>query len=169
MEEIEVPLEKVQEDIHHHAEHGSGVSFMSRGALLSALLAVLAAISALMSGHYANDAMLEQIHASDSWAYYQAKGIKASLAELKSDDAKVADYKKQQEEIKQEAEKKQHESEHHLKVHEILSGAVTLFQVAIALTAIAVLTRRKHFVSIAAGLGAMGLVLMLVAMAHLVL
>lgn len=167
MEEIEVPLEKVQEDIHHHAEHGGGASFISRGALLSALLAVLAAISALMSGHYANDAMLEQIHASDSWSYYQAKGIKASLAELKSDDAKVAEYKKQQEEIKQEAEKKQHESEHHLKVHETLSGAVTLFQVAIALTAIAVLTRKKHFVSIAAILGVFGLALMLFAFIRL--
>ena len=62
MEEIEVPLEQVQEDIHHHATHGGHgsedkVSFISKGALLSAIFAVLAAISALFAGHYSNEAI----------------------------------------------------------------------------------------------------------------
>src|SRR6478672_9322706 len=83
--EIEVPIEKIQEDINHAAHHADSASakMMNRAALLSAFLAVFAAISALFAGHYANEAMIEQIQSSDQWSYYQAKGIKLSLAELK--------------------------------------------------------------------------------------
>ena len=99
--EIEVPLEQVQEDIHHHAMHERN-STVSRGAILSAFLAVLAAISALFAGHYANEALIEQIQSSNQWSFYQAKGIKASIAELKDQPAKVEDYKKEQVEEEQE-------------------------------------------------------------------
>ena len=36
----------------------------------------LAAIAALLAGHAANEALLEQIKASDQWSYYQSKSIK---------------------------------------------------------------------------------------------
>jgi hypothetical protein len=170
MTEIEVPLEKVQEDIHHHVSHSHESSgFMMKGALLSAILAVLAAISALMAGHYANEAMLEQLHSSDSWSYYQAKGIKSSIAEIKmmvspkDSEAlheKIAEYKKEQDEIKKQAEEKAGESQHHLHQHETLASSVTFFQVAIALTAIAVLTRKRRFMSVSLVLGVIGALLM---------
>ena len=32
-----------------------------------------------MAGHHSNEAMIEQIQASDHWGYYQAKGIKAAV------------------------------------------------------------------------------------------
>ena len=80
MEETEVPTEGLQEEMHHHAEHASARErWMSWVALSSAILAALAAVSALLSGHHANDAMLEQLRASDHWSYYQAKGIKSSV------------------------------------------------------------------------------------------
>src|SRR6266851_815146 len=85
-EEIEVPVEHLHEAIHEeaHKEHGGGHAqggggFIMQVALSSALIAVCAAVSALMAGHYANEAMIEEIKASDTWAFYQAKGIKAAV------------------------------------------------------------------------------------------
>jgi hypothetical protein len=171
MSEIEVPLEQLQENIQHHAQHSHGSGnpeLMMRGAFISAILAVCAAVSALMAGHQANEAMIEQIQASNDWAYYQAKGIKASIAELKTGgeakDAeaakqKVNEYKQQQEEIKHQAEEKQTASKEHLHRHETLASSVTFFQVAIALTAISVLTRRKRFLHFSLILGIVGVAL----------
>src|SRR2546423_5055951 len=84
MEEAEVPLENLHEEIHHRAEHG-GPPWISGVALSTAILAVLAAITGLLSGKHANEAMMDQIRASDQWSYYQAKSIKASVL-----DAKIA-------------------------------------------------------------------------------
>ncbi|HKS31875.1 MAG TPA: DUF4337 family protein, partial [Chthoniobacterales bacterium] len=72
MEEAEVPLEHLHEEVHHHAEHNSE-KWISGVALSTAILAVLAAIAALLSGSHANEAMMEQIEAADQWAFYQAK------------------------------------------------------------------------------------------------
>lgn len=170
MDEIEVPLEKVTEDMHHavhHHEGGAMNSMMNRAAIMSALLAVLAAVSALFAGHYANDAMIEQIQASDHWTYYQAKGIKLAITEMRHENAaddhfteKIEQYKADQEKIKDQAEEKQHEAEEHLRVHQGLAAAVTFFQVAIALTAIAVLARKRRFLGAALGIGLFGVVWM---------
>ena len=170
MEEIEIPIEKLQEDIHHEIEHGhDSTGFMMKGALLSAVLAVFAAICALMAGHYSNEALIEQLSASNAWAYYQAKGIKSSITEIKlmvsPKDAeplkeKMAEYKQQQEEIKKEAEEKQEESRHHLSKHQALASAVTFFQIAIALTAISVLTRKRRFMGGSLVLGIIGALMM---------
>ena len=156
MTEIEVPLEQVQENIHHHALHDKDTT-VSRGAILSAFMAVFAAVAALFAGHYANEALIEQIQSSDAWGYYQAKGIKASIAELKDMPQKVEEYKKEQVEIKKGAEEKAAESVHHLHRHESLATAVTLFQVSIAMIAIAILSNRKHFLTMALALSFFGL------------
>jgi hypothetical protein len=68
MEEAEVPLEHLHEEIHHHAEH-DGTPWISWVALSTAVLAVLAAIAGLLSGSHANEAMMNQIEASDQWGY----------------------------------------------------------------------------------------------------
>jgi hypothetical protein len=165
VDEIEVPLEKIHEDIHHAVEHASQSKMTNFAALLSALLAVAAAVSALFAGHYANDAMIEQIKSSDKWSYYQAKGIKMAIAEFRRQSEnsdklaeKVAGYKAEQEKIKVEADELESESRAHLERHERLAASVTFFQVAIALTAIAVLTRKRRFLMIAAALGGVGLI-----------
>src|SRR5690349_8198048 len=82
MEEIEAPTEAVQEEIHHHAS-AARESWISQVALSSAIIAVLAAVGALLSNHHANEAMIDQIKASDHWGYYQAKGIKAGMLSMK--------------------------------------------------------------------------------------
>ena len=157
MEEIEVPIEKTQEHI-NEAAHQSPDSWITQVALFSALVAVAAAVAALLSGHHSNEAMISQVKASDSWSYFQAKGIKSAILQNKmqlltelgkptssADQEKVNDYKKEQNEITDKAKELEHESEHHLKIHEVLARAVTLFQVAIAIAAITILTRRKRF------------------------
>ena len=170
MEEIEVPIEGAQEEIHHHATH-SNDRWISRVALSSALLAAMAAVASLLAGHHSNEAMIEQIQASDSWSYYQAKGIKGSLLNTKiamleslgkpvseKEKEKLQEYKKEQDEISEKAKEKEHESEHNLHIHEILARAVTLFQVAIALSAISVLTKRRRFWFVSLVFGAIGVV-----------
>jgi hypothetical protein len=165
-EEIEVPVEHLHEAIHekaHEEQHGAhahaaphGVSFTMMVALSSAMLAVLAAVSALMAGHYANESMIEQIKASDKWAFFQAKSIKAAVLQGKvdtltglgktapSDDTdKIARYGDEQKKLAHEAEELEKESHHHLNQHQVLARTVTLLQIAIALSAIAVLTRKK--------------------------
>jgi len=154
-EEIEVPTEHLHEQLEHSA-HSSQESWIMMVALTAALLSVLAAITGLFAGHYANEAMLEQIQASDQWAFYQAKGIKSAVLESKIDllkqmgkdandkDVKNAErYKDEQSEIKKEATEKQEGSALHLIKHNALSKGVTLFQIAIAICAISALTRKK--------------------------
>lgn len=135
-------------------------------AISTALIAVFAALTALMAGHHSNEALIEQIKASDQWAYYQAKGIKAEIKSLgvimsKNDTADVNRYKREGEEIKKIAEEHQQESARHLDKHIVLARAVTLFQIAIAISAIAILTRKKFLWYSGMGLALGGVVLFL--------
>ena len=179
MEEIEVPLEQVQEHIEHaaHAEHKGGDhdghsknSWITWSALLSAFLAVAAAVAALNAGHHANESMIEQIHASDQWNFYQAKGIKAAVLESRlqvlealgkerPEDAKqkMEKYAEEQKEIQESAKEKEEASLHHFHTHEIFSKSVTLFQIAIAVTAIAILAKKRRFLFVSAGFGLIAL------------
>jgi hypothetical protein len=107
MEEQEVPTEGLSETINEKAEKEKDWSFYI--AISTALIAVLAAITSLLAGHHSNEALIEQIKASDQWAFYQAKGIKAEVASLNRDnyfrDSLEKKYKVQQQDIKKEAEK----------------------------------------------------------------
>lgn len=170
MEEAEIPTEHLQEEIHHHAQ-GAAQSWIMGVALTSALLAVLAAVSALVSGHHANEAMIEQMKASDAWSYYQAKGIKAAVLGSKMDfrralkqpvapeDAdKLGKYEDEQAKISAEAKELEASSRRHLRTHQIFAAAVTLFQVAIGIAAIAALTRKRRFWLVSMSFGVCGLV-----------
>jgi heme/copper-type cytochrome/quinol oxidase subunit 4 len=169
MEDPEVPTEHLHEDMEHHAEH-SKARWTLGVALTSAFLAGLAAVSSLLAGHHANEAMVEQIRSSDKWSYYQAKGIKAAVLGSKielleaegkpvspKDRQKILDYKKDQDDIAAEASEKEHASEAHLQTHVVFARAVTLFQIAIAIGAIAALTNRRPFWFVSMALGAVGI------------
>src|SRR5213075_2347167 len=166
MEEAEIPLEHLQEEIQHHAEHG-GAPWISWVALSTAILAVLAAIAGLLSGKHANEAMMAQIEASDQWSYYQAKSIKASVLDAKmtltaeateKDKEKAAQYQEEQAEIKREAEHKEVEAKSNFHKHEVFARAVTMFQIAIAIAAISALTRRRRYWIVSMILGGIGCV-----------
>jgi hypothetical protein len=157
-DEIEVPTEHLHEAIkeeHEKEGHGGG-SWISQVALSSALIAVAAAIAALLAGHHANEAMLEQMQATDQWAFYQAKGIKATVLDSKlqlltalgketrpEDAAKVSGYEGEQKKIEETGHELEASSRKHMEHHNVLARAVTVFQIAIAMAAIAVLIRRR--------------------------
>jgi hypothetical protein len=143
MEEIEVPTEHLHEAINEHAKEGKRWSLYL--AISTAFMAVLAALAALMAGHYSNEALIEQIKASDQWSYYQAKGIKAEIASLSptKDIIKIEKYKTDQQSIKGIAQDFEKRSNVYLDQHVILSRAVTMFQIAIAISAISILTGRR--------------------------
>lgn len=166
-------------EVEHAARHG-GDAFTSRVAVLTAILSTVGAIFGYMGGHsqnaallYKNDAAIQKTAASNQWNYYQAKSNKQNLAELSvtltTGEARekfqqaIERYKKEKEDIKVEAEKleaaakeadKKSEAEMH--VHERWAMATTLLQVAIALSAIALLSRKRWMlvgVYVASGLG----------------
>jgi len=171
MEEAEVPLEHLHEQVHETAKH-SGEAWISWVALSTAILAVLAAIASLLSGEYANEAMMNQIEAADQWSYYQAKGIKSEVVDVKialsgapneSDESKRRRYEKEQEEIKSEAERKQVAAKSDFHKHEVFARGVTMFQIAIAIAAISALTRKRSFWVVSLVFGAIGCVFLVLA------
>jgi hypothetical protein len=170
MEGPEVPTEHLHEEMHHEAHHPGAPRWVMGVALSSALLAAVAAVSALLAGHHANEAMIEQIKASDQWSYFQAKSIKKNVVETKvemltalgrptegSEQKRIAGYDAELAEIKKQAEELTHHSHQHLHKHEIYARGVTMFQVAIAVAAIAVLTKLRSFWLVGMGFGVVGL------------
>lgn len=181
-EEYEVP--SPHEHLVEHAAESESDGLAQRIALMTAILATIAALISYQSGSAQNDAMflknesiLKQAEASDQWAFFQAKAMKAQLAEdfaivatNTEDKARFASAHeredKERAEIQTEAKKLQAESrelgeksEAKLRPHERLALALTFLQIAIALAAITVLTRRKWLLwgsvtSAAIGLGA---------------
>lgn len=139
-------------------------------ALSSALLAGLAAVSSYQAGHHESEAMLAQLDASDQWSFFQSKSIKESQLKSKmdilealgkpaseDDKKKVEKYAAEKEEIQKHAEEKQKESAFELKAHQLFAPSVTMFQIAIAMGAIAALTKKKPFWFVSLGIGVVGL------------
>jgi cell division protein FtsN len=173
MPEEAIETQDLKEKLEEAAEERASRGWILWLSLSTAIVAVLAAIASLQSGSYANeaivqknDAVLHQSKADDAWAYYQAKGVKASIYAMQADprwQAAAEKEKAEQKEVQaqaQEEEKKvaerDEQSEHSLHVHHTFAKSVTLFQVAIALAAIAALTRRKPMWWVSLGLGAAG-------------
>jgi hypothetical protein len=173
MEEAEVPTEHLHEEIQHQAEHGRE-RWALGVALSSALLAGFAAVSSLMAGHHANEAMMSQLESADQWSYYQSKSIKEAQLKSKadilnaldkpvpaSDENKVAEYEKEKERIQSKAEDCRKDAQKHLQIHESLASSVTMFQIGIAVGAISVLMRRRSFWLASMAVGAIGIVFLI--------
>jgi len=169
MEEPDVPTESLQEEIHHRVSH-SPERWTLGVALSCALLAGMAAVSSMNAGHYANEAMISQIESANQWNYFQAKSIKEAQLRTKveilsalgqpmpeADKTKTAEYSREKEKIQQKAEELGREARHFLHTHHILAHSVTMFQIAIAVGAISVLTRRRAFWFVSLGFGVVGL------------
>ncbi len=165
----EVETEHLHEVIKEEMEHEGG-RFLKLVALSTAILAVFAAVSALRAGATVNEALILkteaavlQAKASDQWAFYQAKGVKAAVQEAsrtswlavgKEPPAAYAeakarygeeqkDIKAKAQELEKERDEKGEEAERLIHHHHRFAGAVALFQVSIALGAVAALTRNK--------------------------
>lgn len=68
------------------AEHAADDRFRNRAALLIAFLAAVLAIGGLGGGNATDDMVANNIKASDSWAFYQAKNVRQTMYEIAADD-----------------------------------------------------------------------------------
>lgn len=167
-------------EVEHVAQHG-GDRFTSRLAVLTAVLSTVGAIFGYMGGHsqnaallYKNEAAIQKTTASNQWNYYQAKSNKQNLAELSvvltTGEAQegfrqsIERYKKEKEEIKAKAEELEagvavadEKSEVEMHVHGRWALATTMLQIAIALAAITLLTRKRWMLVGVYGATAIGL------------
>jgi hypothetical protein len=174
MPEDELETSELKERLEESMERAEAVEARARWIVYlsfsTALIAVLAAIAALESGAYSNDALLlkneallAQTKASDQWAYYQAKSVKATIyasqaAQLLTSNPELAAKAQKEAERyageEQEISKTANELEKHvnedserssenMEHHHRFAYAVTMFQISIALAAVAALSRQR--------------------------
>lgn len=178
-------------EVEHAAQHGSKDSFAGTIAVVTAILATIGALFAYMGGAtqanaglYKNNAAIKKTEASNQWNYYQAKSSKQNMAELAlvlvAEDRKpqyqqeVDRYKKEKAEIQEhaqglEAESKSwdEKSDAQMHLHHRWAQATTALQIAIAMAAIALLTRRKWLEWGMFGLAGVGMLLGVAALLHI--
>ncbi len=187
----EIETEKLREAVHEEMEHEGG-NFLKHIALSTAILAAFAAIAALLAGGTVNEALVYkteattlQAQASDLWAYYQAKGVKREVQDVASNAwlaagkapppryaQEAARYREEQSQIEAKARAKEHErdlrsaeADHLLHHHHHYADVVALFQVSIALGAVAALSRSKAVWYTSMIVGAGGIALFFVTLA----
>jgi len=158
-------------EAHEHTEHAEHAAhakdpFISQVSITIAVLAVVAAITGSLetfeSGGAiiaANEAVLAQDKATDEWNFFQAKSLKKNMYVIAGDaggpkadtyKAKAKEEGKGQDEAQDEAKKLEHERETALAVsarhehrHHRLSIAATLLEMGIAISTIAIITRKR--------------------------
>jgi Na+/glutamate symporter len=177
-----------------HGDHGdeSDRKMINQIAMFTAIIATVGALFGYMGGAtqanaglYKNNAALKKTEASNQWNYFQAKSTKQSLAEVSRDltasneakekyQAKIDRYEKEKGEIKVvadklEAEAKQwdEQSDKQMHEHHRWAQATTALQVSIALAAIALLSKKKWLEYGMFAMGAVGIVIGGLAIAHI--
>ena len=172
----------------HGGEHGGMINQI---AMFTAIIATVGAMFSYMGGAtqanaglYKNNAAIKKTEASNQWNYFQSKSTKQSLAELARDLAakedekakyqgKVDRYEKEKGDIKVVAEKLEaeasewdHQSDEQMHQHHRWAQATTALQVAIALAAIALLTKKRWLEYGMFAVGGLGTAIGIAAMLH---
>jgi hypothetical protein len=175
----------------HGAGHGEQAGGMiNQIALFTAIIATVGAIFSYMGGAtqanaglYKNNAAIKKTEASNQWNYFQSKSTKQSLAEVSRDlspddkkakyQEKIDRYEKEKNEIKAVADKLEaqatdwdKQSDEQMHQHHRWAQATTVLQVAIALAAIALLTKKKWLEYAMFGAGAVGVAVGVLAILH---
>jgi hypothetical protein len=188
-EEIEFDTDKLRETIDDEMDR-AGSGMLRLVAMTTAILAAVTAIVSLHAGSTINEALVLkseatslQAQASDQWAYYQAKGIKGAIAASSASaytaagrtpppalGAQAARYGTEQADIQKDAKKleaerdaKSAEADKLLAQHHHYAYSVALLQVAIALGAVAALTRQRAALALSGLSGIAGIVLAILA------
>ena len=177
-------------ELEHAAQHEPN-GLAGQLAVITAILATLGAFFSYMGGAtqanaglFKNNAAITKTEAANRWNYFQAKSSKQNLAEFALDltpsdeqkakyREKIVRYESEKNEIKVQAEKLEaestewdHKSDEQLHLHHRWAQATTALQVAIALAAIALLTRRRWMEYATLGAGAIGVGLGIAAWLH---
>ncbi|BFO54756.1 hypothetical protein AVXHC19_15590 [Acidovorax sacchari] len=163
----------------------------NRIAMATAIIATVGAVFSYMGGAtqanaglIKNDAAIKKTEAANQWAYYQSKSTKQSVTELARDLApdnrkaelqtRLERYEQEKNDIKRKAEALEaqslaldEQSEQQMHQHHRWAQATTVLQVAIALAAIALLTRRKWLQWGMYGVAGLGIAIGALAALHL--
>jgi hypothetical protein len=174
-------------EAHDHAEHAQHAAheanpFISRVSITVAVLAVMAAAAGSLETVEAgraitesSEAVLAQEQATDAWNEYQADSLKRHMYDIAAEGggSHAGDYAKdstdqraaQDKARKSAADFEKDRDRHtaasavHEERHHWLTGSATLIEIGIALSTVAIITRRAPFWFGAMGLGAVGLTL----------
>jgi len=152
-------------------------------ALTTVIFAVCATLSTFKGGGHSTKAVLSQTMASDQWAYYQSKSIKGYLYELQKEkldlelkalgakasqqmkdefakkialyEAKIKKYEGEKEKIQADAKAYEEKRDKAQKHQQAFGVAVIFLQIAILLSSVAALLKKKPLwiVSLGAGIG----------------
>ena len=176
-------------ELEHAAQH-EPKGLAGQLAVITAILATVGAIFAYMGGAtqanaglYKNDAAIKKTEASNQWNYYQAKSSKQNLSELAVELApesrksfyqdEVKRYKTEKATVMAEAQKLDAEStewdkksDEQMHQHHRWAQATTALQIAIAMAAIALLTKKRWLEYAVFGVSAIGVVLGVAAWFH---
>ena len=177
----------------HELEHAAQHEPKGMAGQLAVITAILATVGAMFSymggatqadaGLFKNDAAIKKTEASNQWNYYQSKSSKQNLSELALELApearktfyqdEVKRYKTEKGEIKLAAEKLESQSKafddksaEQMHQHHRWAQATTALQIAIAMAAIALLTRRKWLEYAVFAMSTVGIVLGALAYFH---
>lgn len=150
-------------------------------AITTILFSAAATLATFRGGGLSTRAVLAQSKASDNWAYYQAKSIKQHTYDLQRDVAgllalnasaenkavfqtklkryedEVARYKKEKAEIEAEAKKFEAEKSRCQKIGAPFGIAIPYLQVAIMLSALGALMKKRFLWIVGCGFGLIGL------------
>lgn len=165
-----------------HAEHGAHDRFVGGVSITIAVLAAAAAVvtsleqveTAATITDY-NRATLVQSRASDQWAYYQAKSVKRHIYSLAADEgfANSDKYRKtsakegqEGEAVAKQAKTFEEQRDHYYEdadIHEVrhhrLAIGATLLEIGIAISTVAIITRKGTWWTLSGLLGLGGVVL----------
>ena len=161
-------------------------SWLQWVALTTTILAVAAAISSLKASSYSTKVQVHNTEEANQWAYYQAKSIKEHGFRLNKDfltavglieiqnhkmrdflsakekeySGEIARYEKERQQIKADAEKIVKEQSVFKQHNENFALAVMLLQIAIMLSAVGALIKKKSAWFAGIGIGVVGLIFM---------
>ena len=178
-------------ELEHAASHGAADAVSGRIAVTTAVLATVGALFSYQGGAtqadatlFKNNAAISKTEAANQWNYYQAKSSKQNLAEFALErvpaerrdgyrrqveryDREKADIRKEAEAFEATSKDWDRRSEAALHLHHRWAQATTVIQISIALSAIALLTRRAWLLRGVFVVAAAGLALGAMAAAHL--
>ena len=177
-------------ELEHAASHEAPRSMAGQLAVATAIIATVGAIFSYMggatqanSGLHKNEAAIKKTEAADQWNFYQAKSSKQNLAEIAAelvpearkayflDEAKrykveKVDIQKKAEVLEAEAREWSKKSDEELHLHHRWAQATTALQIAIAMAAMALLTKSRGLMFGMYGISAVGIVLGVLAGIH---
>ena len=162
------------------------VPWLNYLALTTIILAVCATLSTFKGGGFSTRSVLSQTQASDLWAFYQAKSIKGYIVEMQKNKLeleqltagtkvppafreaydrkiaeytdKIAKYEREKAQLAQDAKKLETVRDNAQKHSQAFGIAVIFLQIAILLSSIAALIKKKYIWVLGLAVGIVGIV-----------